>query len=438
MSPLPKSVDIAFDQFVQELPEDYEAMAYEFRAFARSRKIKSPLQLLQVVMLYCGVDLSLRGAAGIVTLLEERMTDTAIHKRLKACGPWLKAMCQHLHEERTEGLNEGHLRFLIVDGSTVQVPGAEGISYRLHLAIDLLELEMVTVKISDAHTGESLDHFPLQGGDVVVVDRGYNQPLSLIQASERGVSVVLRYNPHGMNVYDESMRKVDVYDWLKGQKTHRHRTVRVIDAKKGHYVEMTLHALPLPEAEADKARQRLRRTAKKRLHTVENRPVPGRLGSGADPSASHAARYRNHWPIVPGALAGGTVYQAFEKLVGLGPVAGQGRKRTGRSVSVRQAALHPGPGKAGQKTFWPAMDLSGPKAPGNLVARVATSQTRDRYSDSDALAMAERTPRTMSESHDGTTSKAYLAYSSKASDRFGGALQRAGIEQCMNNQLVMA
>lgn len=68
MSPLPESVDIAFEQFVQALPEGYEAMACEFRAFARGRKIKSPLQLLQVVMLYCGVDLNLRGTAGIVTL----------------------------------------------------------------------------------------------------------------------------------------------------------------------------------------------------------------------------------------------------------------------------------------------------------------------------------------------------------------------------------
>ena len=54
MPPLPESVGIAFEQFVQALPEDHEAMACEFRVFARSRKINSPLQLLQVVMLYCG------------------------------------------------------------------------------------------------------------------------------------------------------------------------------------------------------------------------------------------------------------------------------------------------------------------------------------------------------------------------------------------------
>lgn len=71
----------------------------------------------------------------------------AIQKRLKA-------MCYPLHEGRTPGLNEGHLRFVIVDGSTVQVPGAKGISYRLYLAIDLLKLVMPV--------RESLDHCPLQ------------------------------------------------------------------------------------------------------------------------------------------------------------------------------------------------------------------------------------------------------------------------------------
>jgi len=42
MSPLPESVDIAFEQFVQELPQAYEAMAYEFRAFPAAARSKVP------------------------------------------------------------------------------------------------------------------------------------------------------------------------------------------------------------------------------------------------------------------------------------------------------------------------------------------------------------------------------------------------------------
>ena len=54
------NIDIQFEVFVQELPADYQAMAYEFKAFCRSRKVQSVYGLLQLVMLYCGLDFSLR------------------------------------------------------------------------------------------------------------------------------------------------------------------------------------------------------------------------------------------------------------------------------------------------------------------------------------------------------------------------------------------
>ena len=47
----PKSQDITFEEFLKELPDEYHEMAYDFKAFTRSRKIKTPAQLLQVVML---------------------------------------------------------------------------------------------------------------------------------------------------------------------------------------------------------------------------------------------------------------------------------------------------------------------------------------------------------------------------------------------------
>ncbi len=59
----PQTLDSRFEQFMQALPADYQQQAYEFKAFTRSRKIQSPLQLLQLVMLYCGLDLSLRSCA---------------------------------------------------------------------------------------------------------------------------------------------------------------------------------------------------------------------------------------------------------------------------------------------------------------------------------------------------------------------------------------
>ena len=77
---MPQTLDTRFEAFLQALPDDYQQQAYEFKAFARPRKIRSPLQLLQLVMLYCGLDLSLRSCAGEVAQLQGYLSDTAVKK----------------------------------------------------------------------------------------------------------------------------------------------------------------------------------------------------------------------------------------------------------------------------------------------------------------------------------------------------------------------
>jgi hypothetical protein len=136
------NLDMTFESFLRELPEGYRELAIEFKAFTRSRKIKTPEQLMQVVMCYCGIDAVLRETAGNFTLLEERISDTAIHQRLKACVPWVKALLTGMMGEAVKPLLEGCLRILVADGSTVQGPGASGIQYRLHIAIDLVRLHL--------------------------------------------------------------------------------------------------------------------------------------------------------------------------------------------------------------------------------------------------------------------------------------------------------
>ncbi len=77
---LPSVLDTRFEAFLQALPAGYHEQAYEFKAFERARKIKSPLQLLELVMLYCGMDLSLRGCAGEIAHMQGYLSDTAVKK----------------------------------------------------------------------------------------------------------------------------------------------------------------------------------------------------------------------------------------------------------------------------------------------------------------------------------------------------------------------
>ncbi|WP_245395033.1 transposase [methane-oxidizing endosymbiont of Gigantopelta aegis] len=77
-------------------------------------------------------------------------------------------------------IDKGSLSFVVIDGSTVQEPGATETTYRLHIAIDLISLTLRQVEVSTDKIGESLDHYVLESGDIVLIDRGYNQPKSLV------------------------------------------------------------------------------------------------------------------------------------------------------------------------------------------------------------------------------------------------------------------
>ena len=270
MMPAPKLAEVAFEEFLKELPADYAEQAREFKAFTRSRKVRTPADLLQLVMLYCGLDQALRTTAGSFTLWQERLTDTAIRQRLMACGPWLKALLHRMLPAAMTAVTG--FRLLVVDGSSLQGPGATGTDYRVHLVLDLTNLTLHVVQVTGVEGAESLARYPWQAGDIVLADRGYNQPQVILELSARQVWVVVRLMPTAMPLYlremDEAQRDpaaarldvaahlraatgdtVTVPVWLRGQQT----------SGPGW-----LHAVRLPPAAAAAARQRCRKVAKRK------------------------------------------------------------------------------------------------------------------------------------------------------------------------------
>ena len=60
--------DTLFEDLLQDLPAEVCLMARECKALVRAKKIKTPEHLLRVVLLYCGLDKSLRTVAGTFTV----------------------------------------------------------------------------------------------------------------------------------------------------------------------------------------------------------------------------------------------------------------------------------------------------------------------------------------------------------------------------------
>src|SRR6516165_6480083 len=80
-------------------------------------------------------------------------------------------------------------RFVVIDASSMQAPGAPGTDHRLHSAMDLLSLQFLEGLVSDSHTGETLTHFTLAPGDVVLADRGYAQCQGMHVAVAQGADL---------------------------------------------------------------------------------------------------------------------------------------------------------------------------------------------------------------------------------------------------------
>jgi hypothetical protein len=267
--PALNSVDTQFEALLQDLPLELVNSAHEFRAFTRARKIKTPQELLRVVLLYCGLDQSLRTVAGNLTLLAERITDSSVMARLKACEPWVKALLLQLLPP-LPALPAGY-RLSVIDGSSLEAPGANGTDYRLHLRLDLVTLTFLELVVTDVHTAESVRHFSLRAGDIALVDRGYCQPAALVEARQQGADWIVRWNS-GMPLWTPTGEAFDVVATLQQRPLTQAivtQAVQVGPAGSSERVAATLHACRLPEVQANAARRRCRRQAQKKGKTLK-------------------------------------------------------------------------------------------------------------------------------------------------------------------------
>jgi hypothetical protein len=240
-------------------------MARAFKAFVRAKKVKTPAQLLRVVFLYCGLDKSLREVAGTFTALYESMTDQAVAERLRACGPWVKAMLRRmLPLSAVDTLPQGR-RFVVIDASSIQAPGATGTDHRLHIAMDLVSLQFLEVLVSDVHTGETLKHFTFAPGDIAVADRGYAQCQGMSAALQQGADLIVRFHPFSVVLGDATGAPLELCAALKRQRLETLRTLAVTLRSTGgqHEVRGWVHAYRLNVEHANRARHKCRQGHKK-------------------------------------------------------------------------------------------------------------------------------------------------------------------------------
>jgi hypothetical protein len=196
-------------------------------------------------------------------------------------------------------------RFLVIDASTVQAPGATGTDHRLHLCLDLVSLEFVEVLVTDVQRGETLKPFALGAGDIAVADRGYAHPQGLSAAVQQGADLIVRLNPFSVVLCTPTGQPWALGRALRRQRTETIRTLPVVirSACGQHEVRGWLHAYRLSAEQANRARQKCRQRHKQGAPQAETLWLAGwvvvftTLAPGGLSAEPILAVYRCRWQV---------------------------------------------------------------------------------------------------------------------------------------------
>lgn len=215
------------------LPADLAEKAREFKAFKRVRGIADPLDLLRGVLAYvlCAQASSFRRLGVWAVLVDvANISEAAWRKRLLKASAWLLWLLGALLAvDPARGVgsltSQARGRVLLIDATRLREPGGCGDDWRMHTAYDLQAGRVVQVTVTDRHTGEGLQHFDLQVGDIAVADNGYGYRSNVAYAHSRGADVVLYITPHTFPVEERQGQRIDLVAWLRRKRTAVHSRI---------------------------------------------------------------------------------------------------------------------------------------------------------------------------------------------------------------------
>lgn len=202
------------------LPEGWERKAEELGAWERARSFRSKAVLLRTLLIHIALGCSLKETA--VRAREADFADVssvALFKRLRKSGEWLRWMALGVMEKwlapSRGGLCSMDLPLKIVDGTTVQEPGATGTSWRVHYAIRLPSMTCDEFKVTSPKEGESLHHFSVKPGDIVLGDRAYAYRRQIAAVVRSRADVVVRTGLTNLPSYDDRSRPFNVLEHVR-------------------------------------------------------------------------------------------------------------------------------------------------------------------------------------------------------------------------------
>ena len=207
-----------FKKIMELMPIGWEEKAKELKAIERSRKIATAEELLRMILLYLTSGGSFGKTSAILRLTDENsLNKNAVYERIVKSRDWLKWLCENTSRnvgelvEKPEWLKDK--KVCLIDASDVSKKGSNGSDYKLHYNVELFNLEMREMHITESSVGEKFQNFKKLGtDDIVIADRAYGSLKSIKYLKEKNCGFILRLKAGAFNFYDSEGIKIELSD----------------------------------------------------------------------------------------------------------------------------------------------------------------------------------------------------------------------------------
>lgn len=254
--------DTAWNEVVStRLPRTLEAQARQLKAWSRQRGVRCVSDLLRALLVYACCQYSFR-ELGMWAVLKGigSLSERAWRKRLDRAQLWIAWVLRELlGVHQTPGwLPEGVGRVLLIDATRFKLPAGSGDDVRLHQSYDLRAGRMEQVQVTDRHQAESLAHFELRAGDLVVTDAGYPVGSSVEQTQQRQSFLLQRTAASQLHLEDEQGQTIHLQERIKHVAANcLKEVVGWVDLPEcGQRARVRVLCYRLPKEQAKKARER--------------------------------------------------------------------------------------------------------------------------------------------------------------------------------------
>lgn len=258
-----------WEELTSYLPEGYEKLAKEMKQLEvqyGNAKITKADELLRFLFVHGGAGLPLRQTVAVVEASGgPRISHVTLHQKMQRAAPYLQALVSELSSASRAlpvDLLSGY-DVVAIDATTDSSPGSDGTDARLHTAVRLTDLTVLHVEATGVKGGETLKRFPLQAGQLALVDRGYSNGPGIASAVKKGADVLCRLNRGALPLYSSDGGRIDVMEHLRGLKrrcTGQWRVeIRTEFEGEMMVIPGRLVAVRLPKKEAEEARKRVRK-----------------------------------------------------------------------------------------------------------------------------------------------------------------------------------